>query len=86
MDKIDNELELVETFEIGELGRVTCAHKRFKPSADKRARSAAQHSLLAEKIGLRFFAKARFHHASARAADTLGPSQAVRFAWPLGFR
>src|SRR5439155_8405609 len=75
VDKIDNKLEFVQTFEISKLGRITRVNESFKASANERACAAAKYCLLAKKIGLRFLPKSRFEHAGTCAADSFCPSQ-----------
>src|SRR6266542_5740725 len=62
MDKINNELEFVQTFEIGELGRIASANKGVEAGTNERARAAAEHGLLAKQIGLSLLAKSRFEY------------------------
>src|SRR3984893_7197821 len=75
MNKIDNELELVQTFEISELGRVTGAHECIEAGTDEPARPAAKHRLLAEQVCLGFLAKSCFDYANTAATDSFGPGK-----------
>src|SRR5438874_174170 len=75
VDKIDNELELVQTFEIGKLGRIAGANKGVEARTNQRARAATKHCLLAKKIGLGLLAKSRFEYTGTRAANSFRPRQ-----------
>ena len=48
--QIDDQLDLVQTFEVGHLGRVTGFHQRLEAGLHERGESAAEHRLLAEQI------------------------------------
>src|SRR6266498_5801083 len=76
VDKIDNELELVQTFEIGKLGRIAGANKGVEARTNQRARAATKHCLLAKKIGLGLLAKSRFEYTGTRAANSFRTGQA----------
>ncbi len=82
IDEIDDQLELVEHFEVGALGLIAGFDEGFIASLDQRADAAAEHSLLAEEIGLRFFLECGFEHSGARAADALevAERERMRFA------
>ena len=82
VDEIDDELELVEDFEVGELGLVAGFGEEFEASLDERGGATAEDGLLAEEVGLGLFGEGGFEHATAGAADALGVVRArcVRFA------
>src|SRR6266498_5258706 len=70
VDKIDNKLELVQAFEVRELGRIAGANQRVEAGTNERARAAAEHGLLAKQIGLSLLAKSRFEYTGTRAANS----------------
>ena len=55
LDQVDDQLELVQAFEIGDFGRITGFHQGLETGADQLGRAAAQHGLLAEQIALGLF-------------------------------
>src|SRR2546430_9609586 len=84
MDKVDDKLEFVQTFEVRELRWITGGNQRIKTSPNQRAGAAAEHCLLTKKIGLRLLSKSRLHYAGTRASDSLCPRQRHLFAVPGG--
>ena len=52
VDQVDDQLQLVQAFEIGDLGLVAGLDQRLEPGVDQLGRAAAEHGLLAEQIGL----------------------------------
>src|SRR6266849_6255366 len=79
VNQVNDELELVEAFEIGDLGLVASFRKRFEARFDQFAHAAAEHGLFAKEVGFGFFGKSGFQNASARAAQSLGVSEGKRF-------
>src|SRR5579859_4035489 len=70
--KIDNQLQLMQAFEVGDLRLVTGVHQRLEAGLHQRAHAAAQHRLLAEEVSLRLFGKRSFDHSGSCAADRFG--------------
>ncbi len=71
IDEVDDELELVEHFEVGALGLIAGLDEGFVAGLDERADAAAEHGLLAEEIGLGLFLERGLEHPGAGAADAL---------------
>src|SRR5262249_33778890 len=69
VDQVDDQLHLVQAFEIGHLGRVAGLDQRLEAAADQLDQAAAEHHLFAEQVGLAFLAEAGFDDAGAAAAD-----------------
>src|SRR5579863_8647364 len=57
IDEIDDQLELVEAFEVGDFGGIACFNESFESGADEFGCSSAQHRLLSKKVAFGFFAK-----------------------------
>src|SRR4029077_8859594 len=75
VDEIDDELEFVETFEVGKLRRIAGINERVETGANERACSSAKDCLLTKKIGLRLLTKSCLDYAGVRATDSLCPGQ-----------
>ena len=71
IEQIDDQLQFVEAFEIGDLGLVTGLDQRLEAGVDQFRRAAAQHGLLAEQVGFGFLGKGGLDRAGAGAADAL---------------
>ena len=78
IDEVDDELELVEHFEVGALRLITGLGERFVARLDEGADAAAEHGLLAEEIGLGLLFESRLEHSGAGAADALEIAEAER--------
>ena len=76
VDQIDDQLDLVQTLEISDLGLVASLDERIKPRADQLGQPAAQHHLLAEQVGLGLLAEGRLNDSGPAAANPLGIGQA----------
>src|SRR5712664_2322558 len=50
--QVDDQLELMQAFEVRHLGRVACLHQGIEPGLHQLDATAAQHGLLAEQVGL----------------------------------
>ncbi len=50
--QVDDELEFVQAFEVGHLGRIACLHQGLETGFHQLDAAAAQHRLLAKEIGL----------------------------------
>ena len=71
IDEVDDELELVEDFEVSALGLVAGFDQGFKAALNEGAHAAAEDGLLAEEIGLGLFFEGGFENSGAGAADAL---------------
>src|SRR4029453_15438844 len=78
----DNQLQLVQTLEVGNLRLVTGLDERFESGLDQGARAAAEHRLLAEEIRLGLLSEGRLDDARARAADAARVRQRRRPTLP----
>ena len=78
IDEIDDELELVQHFEVRALRLIARFDQRFVARLDERADAAAQHRLLAEEIGFGLFLERGLQHSGARAADAFQVAQRER--------
>ena len=74
--EVDDELQLVQALEVGDLGLVAGLDQRLEARLDERAHAAAEHRLLAEEIGLGLLGERRLEHARARRADARGVRRA----------
>src|SRR6266403_5667746 len=79
VDQINDELEFVEAFEIGDLGLVARFRERFESRFDQFADAAAEHGLLAEKIRLGLLGEGGFQDAGTRAAESSRVSKRESF-------
>ena len=70
--QVDDQLELVQALEVGQLRVVARVDERLVARADQLGDAAAEHGLLAEQVGLGLVLERRLDHAAARAADALG--------------
>ena len=70
--EVDDELELVEALEVGDLGLVARLDERLEAVHDELARAAAEHGLLTEEVGLGLLGEGRPDAAGAQATDRLG--------------
>ena len=69
VEEIDDQLQFVQTFEVGHLRCVTRFNQRLEPSLHQRGSAAAQHGLLAKQIRFSFFAKRGFDDPRATGTD-----------------
>src|SRR6185503_15159871 len=65
--EVDDQLELVQALEVGDLGLVAGRHERLEAGLYESGRAAAEHGLLAEEVGDRLFLERRLEHAGAAA-------------------
>src|SRR5216684_3468286 len=84
VNQINDELELVEAFEISDLWLVSGFRQRFESRLDQLAHTAAEHCLFAEEISFRFLGKRGFQDAGARTAESFGVGQSKRFRGTAG--
>ncbi len=75
VDQIDDQLDLVQAFEIRHLGRVARFNQGLVSGPDQFGQPAAQHRLLAEQVGFGFFLEAGFDNRGASATDRRPISQ-----------
>ena len=73
--EVDDELELVEDFEVGELGLVAGFDEGFEACLDEGGGAAAEDGLLAEEVGFGLFGEGGLEDAGAGAADALGVAE-----------
>ena len=73
--EVDDELELVEDFEVGELGLVAGFDEGFEACLDEGGGAAAEDGLLAEEVGLGLFGEGGLEDSGAGAADALGVAE-----------
>jgi hypothetical protein len=69
IDEIDDQLQLVQAFEVGDFGGVAGFDQRLESGADQFGCAAAEHGLFAEEIAFGFFAEGGFDDAGAQAAE-----------------
>ena len=69
VDEIDDQLQLVQALEVGDLRLVAGLDQRVEPGLDQIADAATEHRLLAEEIGLGLFLERRLEHAGAQRAE-----------------
>ena len=69
IDQVDDQLDLVQTLEIGHFGLVPGLDQRLEPHADQFDQAAAQHRLLAEEVGFAFLAEVGLDDAGPAATD-----------------
>lgn len=82
VDQIDDQLHLMDAFEICHFRRVSGFDQRIEASLHQFADTAAQHGLLTEQVGLGLFLEGRLDDACAAGADAACVSQRIltRFA------
>ena len=73
--QVDDQLELVQAFEVGALGLISGLDQGLEPHLDQGADAAAEDDLLAEEVGLGLLGEGRLEDAAAGAADPLGIGQ-----------
>ena len=65
VDQVDDQLQLVEALEVGDLGLVAGLDERFEAGLDQLGDAAAEHGLLAEQVGLGLLLEGRLDDAGA---------------------
>ena len=63
IEQIDDQLQLVQAFEVGDLGLITCFNQRLESRLHECAHAAAKNRLLPEKVAFRFFLERGFDDA-----------------------
>src|SRR5499426_1677328 len=76
IEQVDDQLHLVQAFEIGHLRRVARLDQSLESGLDQRGQSAAEHRLFAEEVSLGLFFESRLDDAGARPAYRPRVSQA----------
>jgi len=84
VEEVDDELELVEDLEVGELGLVAGLGEDFKSCLAEGDGSAAEDSLFAEEVSFGLFGEGGFEHAGAGAANALGVAEGERHGGAAG--
>src|SRR5207245_5822582 len=79
VNQVNDELELVEAFEIRDLGLVARFREGLEARLDQFTYAAAKYGLLAKEIGLGLFGKSRLQNAGARAAESFCVSESESF-------
>src|SRR5581483_1042155 len=69
VEQVDDELQLVEAFVVGDLGLVTGLDQDVEARLHERGDAAAEHRLLAEEVALRLLREGRLEEPDARASD-----------------
>ena len=82
MEQVNDQLDLVHAFEIGDFGLVACVDERLESAHDEFGQTAAQYGLLTEKVGLRFLGKGGRQYASPGSAEAVGVGQCTRLSLP----
>jgi hypothetical protein len=85
LNQVDDQLQLVQALEVGDLGSVAGGHQGFEAGADQLARAAAQHGLLAEQVAFGLFLEGGFDDAGLEAAERQRIGQRA-FAAPARWR
>src|ERR1700674_476544 len=75
VNQVNDELELVKAFEVGDLWLVASFRERLEACFYQFAHAAAEYSLFAKEVGFGLFGKSGFQNAGARAAESLGVSE-----------
>ena len=83
INQVDDQLQLMETFEVGDFGLVARVDESLKSGFDQLAYAAAQDGLLAEKIRLGFFFEGGLDHAGASGAERFGVGERELFREPV---
>ena len=81
--QVDDHLQLVKTFEVRNLLRVSGLDQRLEGGVDQGGHSAAEDALLAEQVALGLVLDGGFQHAGPGAADALGIGQSDCLALPV---
>src|SRR5580698_10275999 len=69
INQVDDQLELVQTFEVGALGLIAGVDESLISSLNQRAHAATKHRLLAKEIRFCLLLERRLQSPGARAAD-----------------
>ena len=72
VDEVDDQLELVQALEVGDLRLVAGLDEGLEPVHDELRDAAAEHGLLTEEVGLGLLGERGLDGAGAGAADALG--------------
>ncbi len=77
VDEVHNQLEFVQTLEIGNFGLVARLDQRIERRLDQFAHAAAEHGLLAKEVSLGLLCEGRLEDTRACGADALGVGECV---------
>ena len=75
VDHVDDQLELMENFEVGHLWLISSLDERLESGLDQGCGTAAENGLLAEEIRLRLLLESGLEDTSTGATDALGPCE-----------
>src|SRR5699024_1350039 len=78
VNQVDDELELVQYLEVGDLRLVPGFHQRLEPRLDQVRGTTAEHRLLTEEVGLGFLGEGRLDRARTGPANALRVGEAER--------
>ncbi len=70
--EVDDQLQLVQALEIGELGRISCLDEGLEAGLDEGLRASAEDGLFAKEVGFGLVLEGGFDHAGVGAADGIG--------------
>src|SRR5215471_18066108 len=84
IEQIDNELQLMEAFEISDFRLVSRFNQRLEGHFHQRADAAAKDGLLAEEIAFGFFFESRFDNARFEVACSPGVRESVLLGLTAG--
>src|SRR5712664_297467 len=79
VNQVDDQLELMEAFEVGNLGLIACFRERLEARLDQFTHAAAKYGLLAKEVRFGFFGESGFQNAGTRAAESFGVSESKRY-------
>ena len=82
--QIDDQLELVETLEVGDLGLVSRFDERLEPGLHEAGGASAQNGLLTEQIRLGLLGERGLDHTRPGAADGIGVGESESLRSPGG--
>src|SRR5579863_867891 len=80
--QIDDELQLVQTLVVGDLGLVAGLDERLESLHHELGRAPAQNGLLAEEVRLGLLGEGGFEHTATRAADAIRVCERLRLGSP----
>ena len=67
--QVDDELHLMQAFEVRHFRRVTCLDQRLESGLHQTGETTTQHNLLTEQVSLSLFCERRLDHTSASPTD-----------------
>lgn len=75
IDQVDDQLEFVQAFEVGELRRIAAFHQCFETELDQLDGATAEHGLLTKEVSLGLLAEVGFDDAGLAATNGRGVGQ-----------